>query len=186
MVDHMQVGFSPMDGGSHAGWIFDDGWWITCRLDFRRWMVDHMQVGFSTMDGGSHAGWIFDDGWWITCKLDFRRWMVDHMQNNMGDMSHSGSGDHNPVDHHDGTKVHLWGHKSPITADHTTYNFEQDPDLVVEIDIPINKRITSAGNKRVLSASAISGSGTDRSYRSNSGFGRPPVKSRSRPMKPHE
>ncbi|CAG2205616.1 unnamed protein product [Mytilus edulis] len=104
----------------------------------------------------------------------------------MGDMSHSGSGDHNPVDHHDGTKVHLWGHKSPITADHTTYNFEQDPDLVVEIDIPINKRITSAGNKRVLSASAISGSGTDRSYRSNSGFGRPPVKSRSRPMKPHE
>ncbi|XP_071155002.1 uncharacterized protein [Mytilus edulis] len=105
----------------------------------------------------------------------------------MGDMSHSGSGDYNPVDHHDGTKVHLWGHKSPITADHTTYNFEQDPDLVVEIDIPINKRITSAGNKRVLSASAISGSGTDRSHRStNSGFGRPPVKSRSRPMKPHE
>ncbi|CAG2193948.1 unnamed protein product [Mytilus edulis] len=55
MVDHMQVGFSPMDGGSHAGWIFADGWWIICRLDFRRWMVDHMQVGFSTMDGGSHA-----------------------------------------------------------------------------------------------------------------------------------
>ncbi|VDI63882.1 Hypothetical predicted protein [Mytilus galloprovincialis] len=70
-----------------------DGWWITCRLDFRRWMVDHMQVGvfddgmvdhmqvgFSTMDGGSHAVGFFDDGWWITCKLDFRRWMVDHMQ----------------------------------------------------------------------------------------------------------
>ncbi|CAG2204155.1 unnamed protein product [Mytilus edulis] len=55
MVDHMQVGFSPMDGGSHAGWIFADGWWITCRLDFRRWMVDHMQVGSSTMNGGSHA-----------------------------------------------------------------------------------------------------------------------------------
>ncbi|VDI18592.1 Hypothetical predicted protein, partial [Mytilus galloprovincialis] len=55
MVDHMQVGFSTMDGGSHASWIFDDGWWITCRLDFRRWMVDHMQVGFSPMDGGSHA-----------------------------------------------------------------------------------------------------------------------------------
>ncbi|XP_076090634.1 uncharacterized protein LOC143062752 isoform X2 [Mytilus galloprovincialis] len=105
----------------------------------------------------------------------------------MGDISHSGSGDHNPADHHDGTRVHLWGHKSPITADHTTYNFEQDPDLVVEIDIPINKRITSAGNKRVLSASAISGSGTERSYRStNSGVERPPVKSRSRPMKPHE
>lgn len=105
----------------------------------------------------------------------------------MGDISHSGSGDHNPADHHDGTRVHLWGHKSPITADHTTYNFEQDPDLVVEIDIPINKRITSAGNKRVLSASAISGSGTERSYRStNSGVGRPPIKSRSRPMKPHE
>ncbi|CAC5412594.1 unnamed protein product [Mytilus coruscus] len=105
----------------------------------------------------------------------------------MGDNSHSGSGDHNPVDHHDGIKVHLWGHKSPITVDHTTYNFEQDPDLTVEIDIPINKRKTSAGNKRVSSAGAISGSGTERSYRStNSGFGRPPVKSRSRPMKPHE
>ncbi|CAG2215423.1 unnamed protein product [Mytilus edulis] len=62
------------------GWIFADGWWITCRLDFRRWMVDHMQVESSTMNGGSHAGWIFDDEWWITCKLDFRRWMVDHMQ----------------------------------------------------------------------------------------------------------
>ncbi|CAG2228077.1 unnamed protein product [Mytilus edulis] len=59
---------STMNGGSHAGWIFDDGWWITCKLDFRRWMVDHMQVG------------VFDDEWWITCKLDFRRWMVDHMQ----------------------------------------------------------------------------------------------------------
>ncbi|VDI02478.1 Hypothetical predicted protein [Mytilus galloprovincialis] len=69
----LDVGFSPMDGGSHAGWIFADGWWITCRLDFRRWMVDHMQVGFSPMDGGSHAGWIFADGWWITCKLDLRR-----------------------------------------------------------------------------------------------------------------
>ncbi|VDI47109.1 Hypothetical predicted protein [Mytilus galloprovincialis] len=37
-----------MDGGSsHAGWIFVDeldGWWITCKLDFRRWMVDHMQA----------------------------------------------------------------------------------------------------------------------------------------------
>ncbi|CAG2222682.1 unnamed protein product [Mytilus edulis] len=64
----MQVGVLTMNGGSHAGWIFDDGWWITCKLDFRRRMVDHMQVG------------VFDDEWWITCKLDFRRWMVDHMQ----------------------------------------------------------------------------------------------------------
>ncbi|CAG2214089.1 unnamed protein product [Mytilus edulis] len=71
MVDHMQVGFLTMDGGSHAGW------------SFRRWMVDHMQVGFSTMDGGSHAGWsfrrwmvdhmqvgVFNDGWWITCRSE--------------------------------------------------------------------------------------------------------------------
>ncbi|VDH94879.1 Hypothetical predicted protein [Mytilus galloprovincialis] len=33
MVDHMQVGSSTMNGGSHASWIFDDGWWITCRLE---------------------------------------------------------------------------------------------------------------------------------------------------------
>ncbi|CAG2207429.1 unnamed protein product [Mytilus edulis] len=75
------------------GWIFADGWWITCRLDFRRWMVDHMQVGFSPMDGGSHASWIFDDEWWITCRLDFRRWMVDHMQVGFSPMdggSHAG------------------------------------------------------------------------------------------------
>ncbi|CAG2214079.1 Retrovirus-related Pol polyprotein from transposon 17.6,Transposon Ty3-I Gag-Pol polyprotein,Transposon Ty3-G Gag-Pol polyprotein,Retrovirus-related Pol polyprotein from transposon 297 [Mytilus edulis] len=86
-------GSSTMDGGSHAGWIFADGWWITCRLDFRRWMVDHMQVGSSTMNGGSHAGWIFADGWWITCRLDFRRWMVDHMQVGFSPMdggSHAG------------------------------------------------------------------------------------------------
>lgn len=92
----------------------------------------------------------------------------------------------NPID---GSKVHLWGHKSPITVDHTSYNnFEHDPDLIVEIDIPLNKLAdknkTSVKNKRISSAGAFSGSGTDRSNRSSSGRTR--IKSRSRPMKPHE
>ena len=109
----------------------------------------------------------------------------------MGDVAHNVAGENqfnynndNPLN---GNKVHLWGHKSPINVDHTTYNFEHDPDLTVEVDIPLNKydkRKTSAGIRRITSASALSGSGTDRSIRSSSGLS--PAKSRSRPMKPHE
>lgn len=102
------------------------------------------------------------------------------------DLNHNNA-TQNPIE---GGKVHLWGHKSPITVDHTSYNnFEQDPDLIVEIDIPLNKLAdkhikTSAKNKRISSAGAFSGSGMDRSNRSSSGRTR--IKSQSRPMKPHE
>lgn len=103
----------------------------------------------------------------------------------MSESYRNGSGDHNRIEHE--SKVHLWGHQSPITVDHTSYKFEHDPDLIVEIDLPYNKfpvRKSSAGIKRISSrsASAKSGSGTDRSLPSRG----TPIKSRSRPMKPHE
>ncbi|CAG2205103.1 unnamed protein product [Mytilus edulis] len=140
---------SMMNGGSHAGWIFDDGWWITCKLDLRRWMVDHMQVG------------VFDDEWWITCKLDFRRWMVDHMQNVISGQSNAYVG-HMKSGYNKGSQSGSF--MIPISNKSYPIRAEKENNFVVRLVSPSEQIVNQAKEEIKIDDESINKTDRKRKY----------------------